>query len=136
MRKTMPKNSKKPTRSKLVKKLDVIFSQYIRLRNADKHGMVKCFTCGKRGHWKNDGMQAGHFMSRRHYSTRWDEDNVQVQCLSCNIYQQGLQYVYSKKLGEQTSNRLYLQSQQTVKYTNADIEAMIADYSDKVKRLV
>ena len=55
-KKTMPKTSKKPTRSKLVKKLDVIFSQYIRLSNSNSRGYCKCVTCGKEGHWKNGGI--------------------------------------------------------------------------------
>ncbi len=37
----------KPSRSKIVKKLDAIFSQYIRLKDADHNGDVSCFTCGK-----------------------------------------------------------------------------------------
>ena len=72
------------TISKLKKKLDVLFSQYIRRRNADHLGRVKCFTCGVEKHWKEQ--QAGHFQSRSHHSTRWDEVNVQVQCVKCNMY--------------------------------------------------
>ena len=53
----MPK-IKKPTRSKLVKKLDTVFSQYIRLKDS-KDGIGTCVTCGKQDHWKN--LQAGHF---------------------------------------------------------------------------
>ena len=39
---------------KLKKKLDVLFSQYIRRRNADHLGRVKCFTCGVEKHWKSN----------------------------------------------------------------------------------
>ena len=62
--------AKKLTRTKLVKKLDTIFSQYIRKVNSDNE-ISTCFTCGKQDHWKK--LQNGHFQSRRHYSTRWDE---------------------------------------------------------------
>ena len=55
---------KKLTRSKIVKKLDAVFSQYIRLSNTDKHGYCTCVTCGKKYFWKQ--IQAGHFMSRKH----------------------------------------------------------------------
>ena len=85
----MPK--KKLTRSKIVKKLDNIFSQYIRLSNS-KNGNCTCVTCGKVGDWKNGGMQAGHFMSRKHYSTRWDERNVKPQCAGCNVFRYGEQF--------------------------------------------
>ena len=74
---------KKLTRSKIVKKLDAVFSQYIRLSNADKNGYCTCVTCGKKYFWKQ--IQAGHFMSRKHYSTRWLEDNVKPQCYTSTI---------------------------------------------------
>ena len=71
--------AKKLTRAKLVKKLDVIFSKYIRLKNANHKGQVKCATCGKIDLWDGGVRQAGHFLRRKHYSTRCDEDKVQLQ---------------------------------------------------------
>ena len=39
--------------------------------------MCTCVTCGKQGHWKTGGIQAGHFMSRKALlSTRWDESSM------------------------------------------------------------
>ena len=131
----MPKTAKKPTRSKLIKKLDVIFSQYIRLSRSDKNGFCTCITCGKKGHWKNGGIQAGHFMSRKHYSTRWNEDNVHPQCVQCNMFKSGEQYKYSIFLGTDKANELFLQSQKIVKFTNNEIEQMITEYSEKLKKL-
>ena len=131
----MPKTAKKPTRSKLIKKLDVIFSQYIRLSRSDKNGFCTCITCGKKGHWKNGGIQAGHFMSRKHYSTRWNEDNVHPQCVACNMFRSGEQYKYSIFLGTDKANDLFLQSQKIVKFANNEIEQMIAEYSDKLQKL-
>src|SRR5690348_13199697 len=32
--------------------LDIIFSQLVRLKEADEHGMVKCYTCDDLKHWK------------------------------------------------------------------------------------
>ena len=73
----MEKKPKKPTRTSIVKKLDTVFSIYIRRRYA-VNDIAKCVTCGKQDHWKS--LQCGHFMSRKHLSTRWNEDNCQVQC--------------------------------------------------------
>ena len=64
---------KKLSRGKIVKKLDSIFSQYIRRRDV-KENIAECFTCGKKDDWKR--LQCGHFQSRRFYSTRWDETNL------------------------------------------------------------
>lgn len=129
----MPKTAKKPTRSKLVKKLDTVFSQYIRRSNADNNGYCTCVTCNKTFHWKE--IQAGHFMSRKHYSTRWDERNVKTQCVACNVYRAGEQYKYSIFLGSELANDLYLKSKELVKFTNYELEDMINDYSDKLKKL-
>lgn len=133
--KTMPKTSKKPTRSKIIKKLDTVFSQYIRLKDADNRGYVSCVTCGKRGHWKNGGMQAGHFQSRKHYSTRWDERNVAVQCLGCNMFKSGEQYLFSKYLGDKLSQELYEESRKIVKFTSDELLEKIEYYSRLVKKL-
>jgi hypothetical protein len=129
----MPKTAKKPTRSKLVKKLDTVFSQYIRRSNADNNGYCTCVTCNKTFHWKK--IQAGHFISRKHYSIRWDERNVKPQCVACNVYRAGEQYKYSLFLGSEVANVLYLQSKEIVKFTNYELEDMINDYSEKLKKI-
>ena len=111
--------AKKLTRSKLVKKLDTVFSQYIRQKNAVDE-ISTCFTCGKKDHWKK--LQNGHFQSRKHYSTRWDEINCQVQCAGCNVFKYGEQYVFGKKLdqkfGQGTSERLHVKSKQIKKFVD------------------
>ena len=129
----MPRTAKKPTRSKLVKKLDTVFSQYIRLSNADNNGYCTCVTCNKAFFWKE--IQAGHFMSRKHYSIRWDERNVKTQCKSCNVFRWGEQYKYSLYLGEKLSKTLLEESREVRKFTNIELEEMIADYSERVKKL-
>jgi hypothetical protein len=131
----MPKTAKKPTRSKLIKKLDVVFSQWVRLSNADRRGFCRCVTCGKEGHWKTGGIQAGHFISRKHYSTRWDERNVKPQCVGCNVFRSGEAYLFSLYLGNKLSKELYELSQQITKFTNIELEEMISDYSNRLKKL-
>jgi len=125
------------TISKLKKKLDVLFSQYIRLRNADHLGRVKCFTCGVEKHWKE--LQAGHFQSRSHHSTRWDEVNVQVQCVKCNMYRQGEQYKFGLYLddryGDGTAEELEQRAKTIVKLNRVDYEEAVERYKKKIKEL-
>lgn len=120
---------------KLKKELDSIFSRFIRLRNADDDGYVSCVTCLKVDHWKN--LQCGHFMSRRHSSTRWDEDNCQVQCYSCNVMQQGKQYEFSKWLdktfGEGKSDELLIKSRESRKFDRYELERMHLEYRQEVE---
>ena len=70
-----PKTKKKTSdRKRLVKKLDKVFSQYIRFRDQ------RCVTCGSR-----ENLQCGHLFSRTAYSTRWHPRNAFCQCSSCNL---------------------------------------------------
>ena len=125
------------TISKLKKKLDVLFSQYIRRRNADHLGRVKCFTCGVEKHWKEQ--QAGHFQSRSHHSTRWDEINVQVQCVKCNMYRQGEQFKFglylNQRFGYGTAEELEQRAKTIVKLNRIDYEEAIETYKQKIKQL-
>lgn len=84
---------KKLTVSQIKKKLDTEFSIFIRLKYADKNGLVACYTCGIKKHWKE--MQCGHYDSRSHLSTRWDEENARVQCVGCNVFKHGNMVEYS-----------------------------------------
>jgi hypothetical protein len=124
--------------SKLKKELDKWFSLYIRLRDATEAGMVQCFTCGKVAHYK-EGMQCGHFQSRRYHSTRWNEQNCQVQCVKCNMYEQGNQWKFGlsldAKYGNGTSNELEFQAGFTVKKMRHEYEDDISYYKAIVKNL-
>lgn len=46
-----------------------------------------CITCGNRHSLKE--LQAGHFISSRYSSTKYDERNIHAQCYACNIYRKG-----------------------------------------------
>ena len=93
-------------------------SIYIRLREANEYGMCQCFTCGVVRHYK-DGMQNGHFQSRKHLSTRFDEENCQVQCVKCNVYSWGEQYKFALgldgKYGEGKAEEITILSQNNFK---------------------
>lgn len=83
-------------RSKVVKDLDNIFSQYIRLKYANEYGEVECYTCGSKMNWKE--AQNGHFYSRARYTTRWDAANCRVQDYRCNVALSGNYIVYTRNM--------------------------------------
>ena len=122
---------RKPKRKNLIKKLDAVFSKYIRLRDADQEGYCRCATCGEKTHWTK--IQAGHFISRKHYATRWDERNVHAQCVACNVFRYGEQYKYSLYLGDNLSKELYDKSLGVAKFTDIEIIEMIEEYNEKSK---
>ena len=125
---------RKPSRKTLINKADKIFSEYIRRRYTNDNGITECYTCGKKDHWKE--LQCGHFMSRKHYSTRWNETNCQVQCAGCNVFRYGEQYKFGRNLdiefGNGTADDLHQLSRQIVKYDNNDLIEMIKHYKKKL----
>ena len=125
------------TISKLKKELDKWFSLYIRLRESEE-GLVQCFTCNKVSHYKS-GMQNGHFQSRKHLATRWDEENCQVQCVGCNMFKAGEQYKFSialdSKYGEGKAEELELLARTIMKVSRIDYEEKISYYKELVEKL-
>ncbi len=128
----------KKTISQLKKELDKWFSLYIRIRYAaEVTGVCQCFTCGKVDHYKK--MQCGHFQSRRHLSTRWNEQNCQVQCVGCNMFKQGEQWKFGLRLdykyGEGTSEELEVLALKTHKKLKWEYIDDISYYKNFVKNL-
>lgn len=124
------------TKKGLIKELDTVFSLYIRQRYA-KDGIVFCFTSGKPMKWKDS--HAGHFISRRHYATRWDELNVQVQSVSENLYNQGNSPVFAKKLaekyGQEVVDNLLIKKNNFWSPSEFELELLIKLYKQKLEHL-
>tara|TARA_R110000744_G_scaffold180156_4_gene299212 strand:- start:720 stop:1136 length:417 start_codon:yes stop_codon:yes gene_type:complete len=129
----------KKTISKLKKEFDKYFSLFIRLREANEYGFCQCFTCGKVGHYKTGGMQNGHFQSRKHMATRFDEENCQVQCVACNMFRQGEQYKFGlaldSKYGEGTAEELEFLARTIHKVSRVEYEEQISYYKNLVENL-
>ena len=125
------------TISKLKKKLDTIFSLYIRLRSADDNGNNQCCTCGKIDNWRN--LQCGHFVSRKYLATRFHEANCFPQCLSCNVFRYGEQWKFGqfldRNLGEGVSEELVILGHSTLKISRAEYEEKIGYYKLTVENL-
>jgi hypothetical protein len=114
------------------------FSAFIRLRDAGKDGMCKCITCGRSHHWKE--MDAGHFITRNHKATKFDEKNVHAQCVACNQYGHGEQYSHGIAIdnmyGAGTSETLKALGSVSVKLDCLWYEAQIEKYKAEVKKML
>ena len=121
---------KKPSIPSLRRRLDKVFSVYIRRRDSDENGFGKCCSCGAWKHWM--AANAGHFIKRQHTATRYDERNVHFQCVVCNFHRHGNLIEYCEfmrdRYGAGIIDELRQLQRTTVKYTRADYEAMIAKY--------
>ena len=78
------------------KKVDQVFSRWIRAKSADRNGLVKCFTCDHSGDIKT--MQCGHYVPRQYKATRWCEDNCKPQCYACNMFYGGQPQTFRENL--------------------------------------
>ena len=134
--KKLMKALKKQSISVLKKKLDKVFSEYIRRRDSIGDVCI-CITCGRMGQWKY--MDNGHYMKRQHLATRYDEKNCNGQCKCCNYAEQGANEKYKiaidKKWGVGTADKLEQKKHNKVKWTAFEYETLIEHYQDKIKEM-
>ena len=132
-----PKKRKRRSEPNYVMDMDKVFQYYIRLRDVMPGGYGYCISCGKVKPFNH--LQAGHFFSRKHMSTRWNEDNVNGECEWDNCWNGEHLLTYKenliKKIGMQRFQMLEVESRQTRKWSNFEIKAMIKHYSQKIVHL-
>jgi len=128
----MPK--KLPSIPSLEKKLDDVFSKFIRLRDAGTDGYNKCCTCSKVLHWKE--ANCCHFVPRAKRATRWDETNCYSGCTHCNFYNELHHYhlgrLIDKLHGEGTADQLIRLGHSTFKVDRGFLMQKIDYYKDAV----
>ncbi|MCR5270523.1 MAG: recombination protein NinG [Prevotella sp.] len=132
---------KKPCedRAKHIKELDAVFQYYIRLRDSKPNGICQCISCGKYVPFAK--IQAGHFRSRMHMSTRWNEMNVNGECETCNLELRNGDHLLDyrrnlvKKIGKKKVEWIEGYCNTPVKWCDFEIVLMIKDYCKKCKSL-
>jgi hypothetical protein len=135
------KASKKklPTLTSLKKKLWKLTSLYVRLRDADDLGMVKCSTCEMVKHFKQ--MQAGHFVSKAHgTSVYFALSNIHPQCYRCNMNLGSngpWYYIYMlERYGQDVISELMNRVKTKVVFSREDYEDRIKSVSRLLKPLL
>ena len=91
------------THAQMKKKVDNVFSKYIRYKAADANGYADCYTCGQSLHVTE--LHCGHFASRKYMAVRWEPDNVAPQCYACNIHGHGEQWLFGRNIDLQKPGR-------------------------------
>ena len=107
-----------------------VFNKYIRER--DKN--LLCISCQKKPLKEN----AGHFYNaNNHWSVRFDERNVHLQCEHCNTYLSGNLIYYRenliKKIGLDEFEKLSVKAKETRKYSKEELKEIIEVYRNKLK---
>jgi hypothetical protein len=109
-----------------------VFNKYIRLRDKGQN----CISCGKKPLKEN----AGHFYNaNNHWSVRFNELNVHLQCEHCNTYLSGNLINYRenllKKIGIEDFELLSSEANKTRKFTIDELKNIIATYKQKIKEI-
>lgn len=115
---------KQKSLSSLKKKLDQVFSLYIRAKYPKY-----CYTCNRYG----KTLQNGHFISRSYLATRFEEDNCRPQCVGCNVFGGGKPLDFEENLiaeiGKKKVNALKARRHKIMKLTPEWYETKIKEFS-------
>lgn len=129
------KSKKKKSLRQLKEICNRVFSEYIRRRGADAGGTEFCFTCEKPFYWKS--LQCGHAIPGRHFAVLWDEEICRPQCPRCNVFLGGRYEIFTTKLIKERGLPWWEAklegAKRIVKYTGADVEALIELYKQKLE---
>jgi hypothetical protein len=119
-----------PSRKELIVELTKVFNHFIKLKDANSQGFVKCFTCDNVHHISN--IDAGHFQGSRKQSVRWDEMNVKPQCRKCNSTNNGMRKEFADRLdekyGQGTAENLIRKANKVRSYSSSELKDMIEYY--------
>lgn len=130
------KAKKKPD---YIKKLDAVFSMYIRLRDSKPYGYkyFKCPTCGRVLPFEQ--ADCSHYFSRRSNSTRFDEDNCIAECRYDNRFNaehlHKMREALIKKLGEERFELLEWKHNQSKKWSEFELKALIKYYQQLIDEM-
>lgn len=125
--------------SSLVRKLDKVFSEYIRLRDSKPFGYkyFKCISCGQVKPYEQ--MDCGHFIGRKNMATRFDERNCNGECEACNRFSSDHIIYYARnleaKIGKDKVETLVAMGKGTKKWSAWELEILITHYKEEVKKM-
>lgn len=121
-------------RKEAIRQLDDVFSKYVRLK-ASVNGYVTCVTSNQTYRWQD--CDAGHFIPRGNFGTRWDERNVHPQSIQDNRYGNGEPEKYEAFMlatyGQEVIDDLEKNKQR--KWATYEIEEMLVEYKQRLKDL-
>lgn len=127
--------------NKLMKIADREFQLLRRMECADANGYVQCFCCPKsKAKFKHySQVDAGHFIPRGHYGTRYDPRNVWPQSVHCNLYLSGNHSAFRdemvKTLGKRTVEELEEDKDKTPPFWKEHVIKVILNSRKKIKEL-
>lgn len=129
------KRRTKSTRRSLMDRLDKLCSYWIRAKYIQPDGTVPCSTCDKS--YPLSKMQCGHFMSRRYKNTRYHPFNISPQCMGCNMFAEGRQWLLGrwidKEHGEGVAENMYKLSRTPSRLSLQDLHEFERQYEERLR---
>lgn len=126
----------------LIKTCQILFNEYIRLRDAEGCSHFKCLACGQ---IKDISYaHASHFYNVGHFpGLRFEEDNCHIGCSYCNTFLHGNLIEYRDnlfmKIGADKFEKLKIKAglykRNGYKFSRFEIEHKIIELKIKIKEL-
>ena len=132
-----PSKGDRRTKSSAVDKADRQFSRFIRLRDAIPGGAFKCISCGQ--FKRIEQADCGHFHSRKHMATRFDELNAHAECRACNRFSADHLIKYQENLirliGQEEFDRLNIRAKGIKQWSDTDLKELAKYYKALADKL-
>lgn len=127
------RKEKMKTHKDWLQDLQKVFNEFIRERDKGK----PCVSCGCR---VNGNGHASHFFAvGSHPNLRFNEDNVHLSCVECNLHKHGNLAEYSirlpKRIGIERYTNLVLHKNSVLKLSIPEIKMKIEYYREEIKKL-
>lgn len=132
------KVNKRESISMLTKKLDKIFSEYIRRKYSNEEWIITCISCDKELPWKES--HNCHWIGRGNKQYRFDEDNCRPWCVWCNTFNQEFhQRIFTirqiERLGKDIVDLMIDNTNYVYKQGKTELRALIEEYTVKLNQL-
>lgn len=125
------KTSKSEKGIKELKELaQTVVNRYVRNLYGGTDGTTRCYTCLR---WESTKlMDASHFISVRHQSTRFDLNNLRSCCQDCNRLNYGnlkrFRQHLVQEIGENAVEELEMRSKEVKQWAKEELLEIIAKY--------
>lgn len=114
-----------------------LLSEWIRRKDADEDGCVRCYTCNERMQWRD--AHAGHFVPGRTGSVLLNPEVIRVQCPQCNIFRGGNYHAFTLRMldevGRARVDELLALRHRVKKWSRVELEALQADLRARLEGL-
>lgn len=101
------------------------------------NGYFRCISCGQIKPFTQ--ADCGHYFSRTHLATRFDENNCHAECRACNRFRadhlEGYRENLIAKIGQQYFDLLKVKAASNTKISDFEYEQLIKYYKALNKKL-